>query len=104
MRRYCVVPGCSNYQLPGSRQARCRPHQQLYDRAKNQKRVAYRTTAWQKLPRAGLICVDCGSTRDITIDHVIERHKGGTNAINNLAPRCRSCNSRKSNAERRSID
>lgn len=45
--------------------------------------------------RDGLRCVDCGSTEDITIDHIIAVANGGTNDIDNLQTLCRSCNSKK---------
>lgn len=44
-------------------------------------------------------CVSCKKkffVKDITIDHKIPMRKGGTDAISNLQPMCRSCNSSKS--------
>lgn len=41
-------------------------------------------------------CVACGSTDDITADHIIPLAKGGRHSIGNLQPLCRSCNSSKS--------
>lgn len=55
----------------------------------------------RRISKRGMVCVDCGSTEDITLDHIIERHYGGTDDLNNLVPRCRACNSRKSNEIRR---
>jgi hypothetical protein len=46
----------------------------------------------------GWHCRICGrelTKETVTIDHVIPVSKGGTNAIENLQPLCRSCNSRK---------
>ena len=41
------------------------------------------------------ICVYCGSTEPLTIDHVTPLSKGGTHTIDNLALACKSCNSSK---------
>ncbi len=38
-------------------------------------------------------CVFCGTTEDITKDHVVPRSKGGLNIAENVVPVCRSCNS-----------
>ena len=41
-------------------------------------------------------CIYCGSSKRITIDHIIPLARGGRHSIGNLAPACHSCNSRKS--------
>lgn len=38
-------------------------------------------------------CVYCGSTKDLNIDHVIPKSKGGRDTWKNLVTSCRSCNS-----------
>jgi len=43
----------------------------------------------------GMHCVSCGTTEDITIDHIVPRVRGGSDEVSNLQPMCRSCNSRK---------
>lgn len=43
----------------------------------------------------GYACRACGSTDDLTVDHVIPRAKGGGHELANLQTLCRSCNSRK---------
>lgn len=43
----------------------------------------------------GEICLACGATENITIDHVIPVSKGGRNDISNYQPLCKSCNSKK---------
>ncbi len=43
---------------------------------------------------ATLPCELCGAPPPSTVDHIIPRRFGGTNAPDNLRPLCRSCNSR----------
>ena len=43
-------------------------------------------------------CVYCGSTDNLTIDHIIPIDKGGTQDPKNLIRACRSCNSAKRNS------
>jgi 5-methylcytosine-specific restriction endonuclease McrA len=40
-------------------------------------------------------CFYCGSTQQITIDHVVAIARGGVDGIGNLVPACKSCNSQK---------
>jgi 5-methylcytosine-specific restriction endonuclease McrA len=41
-------------------------------------------------------CQYCGiRTRDLTLDHVIPRHRGGRHSWDNLVSACRTCNHRK---------
>lgn len=42
-------------------------------------------------------CLYCGSKKDLTIDHVIPRSKGGKNTWDNLATCCSRCNLKKGN-------
>ena len=42
-------------------------------------------------------CIYCGSTHDITYDHVIPLSRGGSSNITNIVKACRSCNSGKCN-------
>lgn len=41
------------------------------------------------------ICAYCGSTRDLTIDHMIPRSRGGEHTFKNLCCCCRKCNEEK---------
>jgi 5-methylcytosine-specific restriction endonuclease McrA len=46
--------------------------------------------------RDGYRCQYCGrETHDLTLDHVVPRHRGGTHSWDNLVAACRSCNHRK---------
>lgn len=40
-------------------------------------------------------CVKCGATHDLTLDHILPRSKGGTDALSNLQTLCRKCNEEK---------
>lgn len=45
--------------------------------------------------RDGNKCQYCGSTKNLTIDHIIPRSKGGGNTWENLVTACHSCNTHK---------
>lgn len=47
--------------------------------------------------RDGYRCRECGSTEDLTVDHVVPRCEGGRNGFDNLQALCRHCNNRKGN-------
>ena len=40
-------------------------------------------------------CVYCGSTDNLTIDHIRPKTKGGRDEAKNLVPACQSCNHQK---------
>ncbi|HEY8934555.1 MAG TPA: HNH endonuclease [Cyclobacteriaceae bacterium] len=42
-------------------------------------------------------CQYCGTKRDLTIDHVVSRAKGGGDTWTNLVTACKKCNARKGN-------
>lgn len=41
-------------------------------------------------------CVVCGTSDDLTVDHIIPKSKGGTDDFENLRVMCRSHNAQKS--------
>ena len=43
------------------------------------------------------LCQYCGTDRDLTLDHLIPRSKGGKSTWNNLVTACKSCNAKKGN-------
>lgn len=49
------------------------------------------------IKRDGYCCAECGSTEDITVDHIVPLSREGSDELNNLRLLCRSCNSRKGN-------
>ena len=44
-------------------------------------------------------CLACGANEDLTLDHIVPRSKGGSDAEDNLQTLCRKCNSAKSNRQ-----
>lgn len=57
---------------------------------------SYDIKSWKALCESwGNRCLCCGSTRKLTIDHVIPLARGGRNVLENLQLLCKSCNSRK---------
>lgn len=47
------------------------------------------------MKRDGNICVLCGTSDDLTLDHIHPWSKGGPSTLENLRVLCRPCNSRK---------
>ncbi len=43
----------------------------------------------------GNVCLRCGASKRLHVDHIVPLVKGGRNDITNLQPLCHSCNSRK---------
>ena len=59
------------------------------------KRLRVRVNRQRILKRDNHSCVYCGNKRDLTIDHLIPKSKGGKNTWDNLVTCCISCNSKK---------
>lgn len=72
-------------------------------RKQNQRRAAAGTLgapwAWRDksraIRRAQPQCVECGSSADLTADHIRPRSLGGNDGVENLRTLCRSCNAKK---------
>ena len=47
------------------------------------------------IEKTGGRCVYCGEVKLLTVDHIIPISKGGQHTRSNIAPACKSCNSRK---------
>lgn len=45
--------------------------------------------------RDGYTCQYCGSCRNLTLDHVVPRSRGGNSTWKNLVTACKNCNSKK---------
>lgn len=57
-----------------------------------------KTTRSLVFERDGRVCRVCGATEHVTIDHIVPRSRGGTNAPENLQVLCGYCNRRKGDA------
>lgn len=88
----CGTPAPGTY-CPG-----CRPADARIRKAKGQ---AAHDPVWRKLSqrarRMQPWCTDCGATEDLTADHILPKvdYPELVHSIENLAVRCRSCNSRR---------
>lgn len=49
-------------------------------------------------------CQYCGSKKDLTLDHVIPKSKGGKSTWTNLVTACKKCNARKGDYDLQTID
>jgi 5-methylcytosine-specific restriction endonuclease McrA len=59
-------------------------------------RPRVRLTRREIFIRDQFVCQYCGlKTKDLTIDHLMPRHRGGRHSWDNLVSACRSCNHRK---------
>lgn len=56
---------------------------------------------WQRIAADAIerqpYCTNCGSTRDLTGDHIVPVSRGGLNTRANCQTLCRRCNARKRN-------
>jgi hypothetical protein len=68
-----------------------------YVRIPFSKIVAHRPSKSAIYKRDGNKCQYCGSTRHLTIDHIIPRSKGGGDNWFNLVVACSACNTKKGN-------
>lgn len=80
-----------------TRSARCVRCQRLKDRQRPTPTQRGYNYAWQKLSRefrsAYPYCFKCGSTKNLTTDHIVSKKNGGQSIWSNLQTLCRSCNS-----------
>lgn len=78
------------------------PDRRLYVRQKSKRRKALlrEQTAHQISPKQlqarfaqfGNCCAYCGASGDMQIEHVVPISRGGTHAMGNIVPACKSCN------------
>jgi hypothetical protein len=61
----------------------------------NYRRSIPKSLREQVYTRDGRTCLSCGSTEDLTLDHIHPYSRGGSDDESNLQTLCRSCNSKK---------
>lgn len=54
--------------------------------------------------RDGFSCQYCGTNKELTLDHLIPRSKGGKSTWTNLVTACKSCNARKGDYDLEQVD
>jgi 5-methylcytosine-specific restriction endonuclease McrA len=68
----------------------------LLKRLVKRPRPRVRLTRREVFVRDQFTCQYCGlATKDLTVDHVIPRHRGGPHVWHNVVSACHSCNHRK---------
>jgi 5-methylcytosine-specific restriction enzyme A len=93
-----LCPGCgTRTQTKG----RCRDCRRAHEKQRGNRHRRGYTNDWQRMVKAAIaahpFCTDCGSTSDLTGDHIVPLSQGGLNVPGNIAVRCRSCNSARGN-------
>lgn len=100
--RLCIEQGCPLV-IPSG--LRCSRHAAAFEAARSTRRAAYRSAAYKRSRKAlldGRIpCMECGTFKDLTVDHIRPLSRGGTNDPSNLQVLCRRCNAKKGSAETR---
>jgi 5-methylcytosine-specific restriction endonuclease McrA len=77
--------------LPKHREQQERRHERL-----NQNGGTLTDADWQLiLKRYGYRCLACGSTTNLTLDHIVPLAHGGRHDADNVQPLCRACNASK---------
>lgn len=62
--------------------------------------IPYRTVVMNRqniFKRDGNVCVYCNGTKELTLDHVIPKSRGGKTSWSNLVAACKRCNAEKGN-------
>lgn len=75
-------------------------HYPLVIRLRRYARIPYKNIVLSRknvIKRDGNTCQYCGSTQDLTIDHIVPRSRGGKDTWENLVTACNHCNHKKGN-------
>jgi 5-methylcytosine-specific restriction protein A len=95
-----ICNGCTRTFPPQElRQGRCRACRAERDRARGTRQQRGYTDAWLRMVayaiRTHPYCAECGTSGDLTGDHIVPLSKGGTNTPSNIQVLCRRCNGAK---------
>jgi hypothetical protein len=64
-------------------------------RREAQKFIGHKDVRNYIFEKYGKICLCCGSTKRLSLDHIVPVHLNGKNTLENIQPLCKSCNSSK---------
>jgi 5-methylcytosine-specific restriction endonuclease McrA len=77
------------------RELRSRQESYLERRRKANRYVQKKKVREAVFKRDGFVCAECGTHRDLSLDHIVPVVAGGEDRLDNLQVLCRSCNSSK---------
>lgn len=91
----CREPGCPGLVDRPEHLGRCASHRNLYDKRRGSSASRGYGAAWRKL-RAQVIkqeplCRRCRRANTTTVDHILPKELGGTDARSNLQGLCKAC-------------
>ncbi|MER6102388.1 HNH endonuclease [Streptomyces sp. NPDC001832] len=99
----CLTQGCLT---PTVRDGRCSEHQLRKSWNRTSARNASRPSDWHKrrartLARDRFTCQQCGSHKELEVDHIVPVARGGSWEPDNLWVLCKTCHKRKTYSEGR---
>ena len=81
------------------RDSRCSSCSRLQQLRNPRRRHSQYDYEWQKMSKLARTlqpyCTKCGTTKDLTADHILSIAQGGLNTLDNISVLCRKCNSSK---------
>ena len=94
-----MLKPCLDCGVNYTKQIRCDECQRNYEAKRGGSTKRGYSYRWQQLRDAHLrrnpVCVNCGASDDLTVDHIVPLARGGKSSPSNLQTLCRSCNSAK---------
>jgi 5-methylcytosine-specific restriction protein A len=99
----CLNTGCL---VPSARDGRCLDHQTRKSWNRTSARNASRPRDWSKrrsriLVRDRFTCQQCGSHKELEVDHIVPVARGGSWEPDNLWVLCKTCHKHKTYSEGR---
>jgi 5-methylcytosine-specific restriction protein A len=103
-RRLRVFKGNEHFVLKSILSNAVKHLRELQEHLRNQPRrdaqkfIGKRNVRWWLFKRDSFLCLCCGDSENLSVDHIVPINRGGENKLSNLQTLCRSCNSRKSDS------
>jgi len=98
--RLRTCAGCfRNFRPEELSNGRCPPCSRAKERARGTRTSRGYDNDWLRLSANAIAqhpyCSNCGSTEDLTADHIVPKARRGRNVLSNVQVLCRSCNASK---------